>query len=1026
MNRNLKRVLSLALTLVVMAGTFMIPAMAATTITVSYTDLLSNTLTGKQGELFYETSPGTNTPSTGVDTGDFNRAYAPLEVPTGGNQANALTMTASEWVRFTVTAETAGYYAVNMTARRPATAGADVIVRTDSSIIEKHLARATTFAATGNIGYLYLAEGTNYVYVDNKSPAAQVNFRSMTLTLDESADVTQVDLLAPIATATEIADLTVAFNDGYNQADVSNATLTFPVSIAEDGKYQVSVMGKAGGSNTVSASFGDDSKEATVANDAYGYTTIGVFPLTVDDYTLTLDGFTDYSLAWAKIEYVGSYMTEMTTESITDGDTVSRGTDSYVIEFNDVIDAVDADTQITLESADDTIATVAAVDGKELTVSFKETLDYETPYTLTLTGLKGVYDENTMENHVVTFTTADDSNTEGTATVEVTDVTSSREDGTVTGVVKGSTGVGIKGRTVTVFDSTSGEVATGVSGDDGLFEIAFTITETAAGAYNYTVTSEYGASATAVVSYVSELEELRILGLFLGATTPEAVYGIFEDYGEVLLVPTYEADCDSLANDDLFLGHFQGKAFTAVSEVAPFYNKMLKMEGMNQATTGSYIKSNYLTQPAVCELLGIASDKLDLVTLNDPGDSKKTSFADKIAADTRTNGASTSEAAFVTRIKTLLDAWLLEQNNITPTSLDLTGATTSAYYAGEIAIPLNFMDEQTKVKAIEVVVTTADDNLLTNAEAVVEDAISSEVVIDRDANTATFTIEFEYDATKAYDDLGKISLQASVIATHDIDVDATVIYRFTTQTTDADGNPVDINVDMPIAVTGGNIRASVFQTPSESVRPSTGNTGYVAPPKEPEKDEDDDANKSAYFFDDMKEALWAQDMVHALVGKGIISKNDERQFRPMDNITREEVVKMLVTVVGTHKTDAVSNLSDVGADHWATSYIATAQELGIIQGNPDGTFGLGNQITRQDLSVMIFRTFKLLGIDLAAGDSEFTDAGNIANYAKDAISALEKLGILNGMGDGTFAPTANATRAQAAKVIYVMMEVLGV
>ena len=75
---------------------------------------------------------------------------------------------------------------------------------------------------------------------------------------------------------------------------------------------------------------------------------------------------------------------------------------------------------------------------------------------------------------------------------------------------------------------------------------------------------------------------------------------------------------------------------------------------------------------------------------------------------------------------------------------------------------------------------------------------------------------------------------------------------------------------------------------------------------------------------------------------------------------------------------------------------------------------------------MIFRTFKLLGIDLAAGDSEFTDAGNIANYAKDAISALEKLGILNGMGDGTFAPTANATRAQAAKVIYVMMEVLGV
>jgi len=39
---------------------------------------------------------------------------------------------------------------------------------------------------------------------------------------------------------------------------------------------------------------------------------------------------------------------------------------------------------------------------------------------------------------------------------------------------------------------------------------------------------------------------------------------------------------------------------------------------------------------------------------------------------------------------------------------------------------------------------------------------------------------------------------------------------------------------------------------------------------------------------------------------------------------------------------------------------------------------------------------------------------------------LEKQGIINGMGDGTFAPANNATRAQSAKVIYSMMEVLGV
>lgn len=1026
MNRNLKRVLSLALTLVVMAVNFVIPAMAETTITVSYSDLLSNTLTGGNGTLFFDTTPGTSTPSTGLDQGNYNRSYAPLEVWSLASRAS-LSMSASEWARFEVTATEAGYYAVDVTYGCGASAGADFVIRTESNIIETHLSKpsgsnvnAYTFTTASDVGYVYLTEGTNYIYADNKSSAV-VNFKGFELTLDESADATDVVWLAPIASANEIADLTVTFDGGYNQAEVG--TVTFDMDIPVDGKYKVSVMGKATGNNSVSADFGGDTVEATVSNDAYGYTAIGVFPLTAGDYTLTLDGFTNYSLAWAKIEYVAAYTTAITDASIGDGTTVGRGTDSYVVTVNDNIKEVDAATQITLESADGTIDTVATVDGNVLTVSFKETLDYGTPYTLTITGLQGVYDENAMEDHVVTFTTADDSNTDGTATVEVTDVATSRENGTVTGIVKGSTGVGIKGREVNVYDSNMDEIATGESGDGGVFEIDFTVTEATAGAYTYTVDSEYGAVTTATVSYVSAAEELRILGLFESATTPEAVYAIFESYGDILLVPTYAEDCQTLANDDLFLAHFQGKVFSAVSEVAPFYNRLLKLEGMNQAIRGSDV-DDYLTAE-ISALIGFASDKLDLVITNDPGNTKKSSFAADIAADTNTNGASTSEEAFLARIASLLDAWLLRTNDIDPTNLDLTGATASCNYAGEIAIPLNFTAPQTKVKTIVVTVTTADANLLTGAQAVVDDLSPVDAVIS--GNTATFTLDYEYVAEKEYDDIGKIALQASVVATHSMDVAATVIHRFTTRTTDAEGNPVDINVDMPIAVTGGTVSCTVSATPAPQERPTTGGGGggYVAPPKEPEKEEDKD-DTPTYFFDDMTDALWAQDMVHTLVGKGVISKNDERAFRPMDNVTREEFVKMIITVIGSHDEAAVSSLADVSASHWATSYIATAQNLGIVQGNADGTFGVGTNITRQDMAVMIFRTFEMLGIDLTAGNAAFTDSNEISNYAKDAVSALEKLGIINGMGDNTFAPAANATRAQAAKVIYVMMEVLGV
>lgn len=1025
MNSNLKRVLSIALMAAILAVNLVIPAMAANIITVSYTDLLNyGSLANRQGELYYDTTSGS------LDsTSNNNRAYAPLDVWSTPASRASLNMKADEWVRFEVTADTAGYYSVDVNASVGAGPSAKFYVRTEKSILEIDLpktANQNTFANATNLGYIYLEAGTNYVYVDNKS-TSYVNFRTMTLTLDEFADATVAALVAPIASSNEIGDLTVVLNDGYNQADVSNATLTFPVNIPVDGKYKVSVMGITENNNTVSADFGGDAKTATVSRitkttevngeevvtTIYGYNDLGVFALTEGAYTLTLDGFTDYRLAWVKVEYVSPYVTAVESESFIDGATVARGTDNLTITFNDNM----LDTAAATLSSD--IPVEVTVDGANVIVSFLETLDYETEYTLTVTGLQGINDDAALEDRTYTFTTADETNTDGTATVEITDVTTSRENGTVTGVVKGSTGVGIKGREVKVYDSTSGEVAVGESGDNGVFAINFTITEANAGAYNYTVTSEYGATTTAVVSYVSLEEELRILDLFLSATTPEAVYDIFEDYGEVLLIPTYAADCGTLADSDLFLGHFERKDFTAVSEVAPFYNKMLKLEGMNQATRGTDV-DDYLTEE-ICNLLGIGSDKMDLIIKNDPNNTKKSSFATKIAQDTFDHGASTSEEAFVARIARLLDEWLLATNQITSTTLDLTNAITSAYFGGEISIPVDFQSAQKKVKTIKVVVSTADDNMLTDAALVLENDVkdiadSNTVEIDRDANTATFTVDFAYDETNAFDKVGKVALKGYVINTHTITVSATVIYRLTAGTSFA---------DLPISVAGGSISATVNPTLAETVRPSTGGGGgFVAPPKEKvEEEEDNKAPK--YFFDDMGSAVWAQDMVHALVGKGVISSNSQRAFRPNDNISREEYVKMVITAIGSHNPALVSNLSDVDASHWASSYIATAQNLGIVQGS-NNQFGLGEQITRQDMAVIIYRVFTMLGTDLKAGTQEFADNAAIASYAKDAVSALANVGIINGMGDNTFAPTANATRAQAAKMIYVMMEVLDI
>ena len=55
----------------------------------------------------------------------------------------------------------------------------------------------------------------------------------------------------------------------------------------------------------------------------------------------------------------------------------------------------------------------------------------------------------------------------------------------------------------------------------------------------------------------------------------------------------------------------------------------------------------------------------------------------------------------------------------------------------------------------------------------------------------------------------------------------------------------------------------------------------------------------------------------------------------------------------------------------------------------------------------------------------FPDEESIADYAKIAVYGMKATGIVSGMGDGTFAPKAYCTRAQAARIIYGLMKLEG-
>lgn len=174
------------------------------------------------------------------------------------------------------------------------------------------------------------------------------------------------------------------------------------------------------------------------------------------------------------------------------------------------------------------------------------------------------------------------------------------------------------------------------------------------------------------------------------------------------------------------------------------------------------------------------------------------------------------------------------------------------------------------------------------------------------------------------------------------------------------------------------------------------------------------------FADAKTEASWAYEAIIALSDKGVVSGYEDRTFRAGNSVTREEYVKMLVVALGIYDETAICLFTDTVNGNWYDSYIASAVNHGIVNGISETEFGVGANITRQDMAVIAYRAITSLGKKLPDVQETvvFSDEADIADYAGEAVNELQQANIINGMGDGTFAPGANANRAQAAYIIY--------
>lgn len=172
------------------------------------------------------------------------------------------------------------------------------------------------------------------------------------------------------------------------------------------------------------------------------------------------------------------------------------------------------------------------------------------------------------------------------------------------------------------------------------------------------------------------------------------------------------------------------------------------------------------------------------------------------------------------------------------------------------------------------------------------------------------------------------------------------------------------------------------------------------------------------YFDDLANVTWAQTAINALADRGIVNGTGGKMFEPNASVTREAFVKMLIEALGLYDETATTTFIDVPNNHWAYKYIASAQKCGLTNGLADGSFGLGQLISREEMATMAYRAMLISGKKLTAGSLGFADSALIAEYAKEAVGAMNNAGIIKGTGDNKFAPKEICSRAMAAKVVY--------
>ena len=170
-------------------------------------------------------------------------------------------------------------------------------------------------------------------------------------------------------------------------------------------------------------------------------------------------------------------------------------------------------------------------------------------------------------------------------------------------------------------------------------------------------------------------------------------------------------------------------------------------------------------------------------------------------------------------------------------------------------------------------------------------------------------------------------------------------------------------------------------------------------------------------YKDVKFSQWYHLDVDYVVESGLMVGDGGGIFRPDNKLSRAEMVQILYNWAGKPEVTGSSKFSDVADGAWYAKPVIWAAENGVVNGVGNGKFAPNDPVTREQLVAMLYRYAEKPEVSNVLTD--FADANKISDYAVDAVKWAVEQDILRGDGSPRkLRPTDHAKRCEVAAMLH--------